>query len=66
MNFKLKEIIDKIAEKNFLTHDQVKRILDSEFKCAKEVMKEGIIILMDDLYKTGIMNGTRRRSSDRM
>ena len=41
MNFKLKAIIDKVAKKNFLTPEQVKKILDSEFKCAKEAMKEG-------------------------
>jgi len=42
MNFKLKAIIDKVAKKNFLTPEEVKKILDSEFKCAKEAMKEGV------------------------
>lgn len=41
MNFKLKEIVVKIAKDNNLTFEQVRLILESEFKAVKAIMKEG-------------------------
>ena len=41
MNFELKKIIAAVAKKYDLPFEHVKLILDSEFKCAREAMKEG-------------------------
>lgn len=41
MHFRLKEILTEIAREEGLTFEQVKQIMDSEFLCTKEIMKEG-------------------------
>ncbi len=42
MNFKLKKIITKVAKEHGLPFETVKLMLDAEFKCAREAMKEGV------------------------
>jgi hypothetical protein len=42
MNFDLKKIITAVARKHGLPFETVKLMLDAEFKCAKEAMKEGV------------------------
>lgn len=41
MHFRLKEIIIETAKEYGLTFEQVNQILDSEFLCTKEIMKQG-------------------------
>mgnify|MGYP000500819585 CR=1 FL=1 len=41
MHFRLKELISETAKETGLTFEQVKQMLDSEFLCTKEIMKEG-------------------------
>lgn len=42
MNFKIKEILIKIAKENDLSLEQVKQIYESEFESVREMMKEGV------------------------
>ncbi len=42
MDFKLKEIVTKIARENGLPFDVVKKILDAQFLCTRDIMREGV------------------------
>mgnify|MGYP006908313833 CR=1 FL=1 len=42
MNFKLENILKKIAKENNLSLEQVKEVMDSEFFCTRKVMSQGV------------------------
>lgn len=77
MNFKIEEILKKIAKDNFITFEEVKDIYMSEFECAREIMKEGNrnevesfrninFIKLGKLYvKEGVIKRFKEKSDER-
>jgi len=56
MNFRLQEIITKVAKENGISFEQAKHIFESQFKCTREIMKEGVHDNPDTFKNVNLIN----------